>query len=62
MSLTKKEQKAINDCIMAIAKKVPRTMVDAKRLKSNQEGRLMAISLGATISELNKMVAKLKAN
>lgn len=62
MALTNKEKEAVNECLMAIAKTIPRTLVPEQVLdpESKDHGHFMVVKLGDVLNEMRKMIKVLK--
>lgn len=62
MALTNKEKEAVNECLMAIAKEIPRKLVPSKTFdpKDTDSGEYMAVKLGDVLNEMRKMIKVLK--
>lgn len=58
MSLTNKEKEAVNTCLMAIAKEIPRKLVSSRTFdpKDTDNGEYMAVKLGDVLNEMRKMI------
>lgn len=62
MALTNKEKEAVNICLMAIAKEIPRKLIPEYVLDPNSKdtGEYMVVKLGDVLNEMRKMIKVLK--
>lgn len=62
MSLTNKQKEAVNECLMAVAKEIPRKLIPEHVLDPNSKdnGEYMVVKLGDVLNEMRKMIKVLK--
>lgn len=62
MALTNKQKEAVNACLMAVAKEIPRTLVPEQVLDptSKDHGEWMVVKVGDVLNEMRKMIQVLK--